>query len=196
MHLVDVGGAQLEDALEPAVRRDRLDAQRHPIEERPDVSERTYFSRRLQPCPVSGSSTTTSACGILRDVAAALVEELERQRHVRGIDVVDVAQIRGIRDAVREQVKSCAGSRPWKQVASDSSVTVMRSAASRHRAGRLLEDGRGAEPDRNGRPGDPAAGAHARDTDALEIGAGTRPTAPRRRAARRRLPARARRRCP
>ena len=41
----------------------------------PSVSERTYFSRRLHPCPVSGSGTNTSA-RILRDVAAALVEEL------------------------------------------------------------------------------------------------------------------------
>ena len=40
-HLVDVGGAQLEDALQAAIRRDRLDPQRHAIEERPSVSERT-----------------------------------------------------------------------------------------------------------------------------------------------------------
>ena len=67
---------------------------------------------------------------VLGDVAPALVEELERQRDVRS----SPRSRRGSgtrRWACRrsEQVKSCAGRIPWKQVASDSSVTLMRVGA-------------------------------------------------------------------
>ena len=99
-HFVDVGRPQLEYALQAAVRRDRLDSQLHALEQRARVSERTYLQPEAPALARVRILHDDQRVRILRDVAAALVEELERQRDVRRIDVVDVAQIRGVRDAV------------------------------------------------------------------------------------------------
>ena len=91
-HLVDVGGQQLEDALEAGVRRDRLDPQVHPLEDRP-VGLRPHVAQP-QPPPLArvGVDQPHQRVRVLGDVPPALVEELERERHVRGIDVVHVAE--------------------------------------------------------------------------------------------------------
>ena len=68
-----------------------------------------------------------------------------------------------------EQVKSCAGRMPWKQVASDSSVTLMRRCgAPAPGPGVWLKMRVGAQANRDGRPGDPRPRRGARDADLLE----------------------------
>src|SRR6185503_913700 len=98
--LVDVRREEPEDPLQPRVRRDRLDAQAHRLEQGAvefgaDVAEAEHV--RLQRVRIVQAEARLR---ILRDVPAALVEELERERHVPRIDVVHVAQDRGVRNAV------------------------------------------------------------------------------------------------
>jgi hypothetical protein len=100
-HLVDVRGAQLEDALEPAIGRDRLDPQRHPLEER-SLGLRVGEAQPQPPALAGvGIGHEHERPRVLGDVALALVEELVRQRDVVGVDVLHVAQVRRVRRAVR-----------------------------------------------------------------------------------------------
>lgn len=52
--------------------------------------------------------------GVLRDVTPALVEELERQRHVIDVHTVDVAQIRRVRYAVERAREELRREQPLK----------------------------------------------------------------------------------
>jgi hypothetical protein len=99
-HKIDVGGLQLEDALEPRVRRDRFDAQEHAIEDRAG-GFRSLVLETQRPALIGVRiDHANKRVWILGDVPAALVEELKRQGDVGRIDVVDVTQERRVRRAV------------------------------------------------------------------------------------------------
>ena len=113
---------------------------------------------------------------VLGDVAPALVEELKRQRHVRRIDVIDVAQVRGVRDAVlrareelrREQSLKTGGERFER----DASWHRRPRRGSR----RLLEDAVAFSANRHRGPRHPVRRL-ARDADDLETRRGSLRTA-------------------
>ena len=158
-HLVDVRRAELEDALQAAVGRDRLDAQRHAIEERARRLRAHVPQPQPPALPVSGSGTITQRLRVLGDVAPALVEELERQRDVlRDRRSRRGSGTRRSGTPSSEQVKSCAGSSPWKQVASDSSVDAQAiGVLPRPGPRRLVEERVDAQADRHRRPRSPTS---------------------------------------
>ena len=66
----------------------------------PDVSDRSNFSRSAQPWLVSGSITRISACGFSAMLRRLLLKNWNDSATCVAIDVVDVAQERGVRRAV------------------------------------------------------------------------------------------------
>ena len=78
-HLVDVRRAKFENPLQAAVRRDRLDSQGHPIEERAGRLGPHEAQPQQPPLTRIRIRDHDQCVRILADVAAALVEELERQ---------------------------------------------------------------------------------------------------------------------
>ena len=66
----------------------------------PDVSERTKRNRSSHPWPVSGSGTMTSAFGFSAMLRRLLLKNWNESATCVGVDVVDVAQVRGVGNAV------------------------------------------------------------------------------------------------
>src|SRR5581483_7821837 len=98
-HFEDVSGNQPEYAGHAGYRRDGVDAQRHAVE------ERSAFFRTKEPQlqPVGLQRHRIHDFGadgrVLVEVAARLVEELARQRHVAIVDQVDLADVGDVGDA-------------------------------------------------------------------------------------------------
>ena len=110
----------LKMPFRPDVRGDRLDAQRHPIEDRP----RRLRSHVAQPQPPALAECRDRSAGPARAgsrrCSPALVEELERERDVAASTKSTWLMNAAFGTPSREHVKSVAGIRPWKQEASDS----------------------------------------------------------------------------
>ena len=196
---VDVGRTQLEDALEPAIGRNRFDAQRHPLEQRSARFRSHVFQPQAPALPGVGIDHDDQRLGVLGDVAAALVEELVGQRHVRRIDVVHVTEVRRVRQAVgrageelrRQQALEAGGERLERDAhgrGTSSAPACGPGVCSKMAVARIRIDHR--------RPGDPAAGADPRDADPLETGQEPVPLLLDQARARRRQPGGCRRRCP
>jgi hypothetical protein len=100
LHLVDVGAQQLEDALQAGVRGDGLDAQPHALERGAFQFGAHVAQAQGVDLQRVGIVEAHQRLRVLGDVAAALVEELERQRHVPAVHVVDVAEHRHVGHAV------------------------------------------------------------------------------------------------
>src|ERR1051325_1433330 len=67
----------------------------------PSVSDRSYRTSSSHCAPLVGSWSTTRPTGILADVADRLVEELEGERDVVGVDPVDLGDRRDVGRAVQ-----------------------------------------------------------------------------------------------
>ena len=131
-HLEHVGREQPEDPGHPGVRRDRLDARRHPLERRPRRSRsgRSGAPARRRRRSADPTSSTARA-RVLEHVARRLVEELAGQRDVFRVDVIDVAELVTLGTPSAEQVATVAGTTPSKQRDSDLEVDHGRTAAFR-----------------------------------------------------------------
>ena len=97
--LEHVGGNQTEDPRHAGVRRNRVDAQRHGVEQRAAL----LGSQELEPQPVRLERQRIdhlgAGHGVLVEVAPRLVEELARQRHVAVVHHVDLADVGHVRHA-------------------------------------------------------------------------------------------------
>jgi hypothetical protein len=91
----------LKHARHAGVRRDRVDAQRHRVEQRPARLRTHELEPELVALELQRVVHDHGRVRILGDVAARLVEELARERHVTVIDEVHVAERRHVRLATR-----------------------------------------------------------------------------------------------
>ena len=99
-HMIDVGGTELEDAGHTRHRGDRLDLHVHRVEDWPLRLGPPKF--KLQhPVGVPGQVRQADVrARVLANIPDRLAEELERERDVRFIHVVDLGDDGGVRLAV------------------------------------------------------------------------------------------------
>ena len=152
----------------------------------PEVSERTKRRRSAPALAGVGIDHPHQRVRVLGDVAPALVEELERQRDVRRVDVVDVAEVRRVGRAVarareerrRHDALEAGGERFEAGHASDSGASGERRAGVGPR--RLVEDRGHPQADRDARPRDPRLQRRPRQCRSTLADRDSDPTAPRR----------------